>query len=424
MLTVFDSHWLPYRNAEIRAFALDNKTLPLDFYNITDSETDGDNIGKVVNTDERGFLHYGGGSGLQNVECLAVKESAIIQVSRPTGEILGQWALKLGQKALTADDLGTLTYADGTMAFNPAVPREWKLRDFALASDVRQGVWQEAQTIVVSSDTDTLKLDKWQSVIYIDSGFVGSALSLDASDLLDGNEPRFGIKFVILNGTDHDVTVRQAGTSSGSTAVIPAGHQICACALFVFNYNWYCHLAFDDTPAELQASINTLVAQNTEQDNKITVLQNRIAGLRIMPTIGASAIVTGEFVNLDNYRYYSLTIHNDPSTTPFVLIGLTRANLLNWTGQAWDSISGHRNIQIVWPAASGTTVQPWVIIDEAGLDNASDSYVNIDFNGIKIGQKDGVFKQSDLKYGAIFTVQTLAVGTDSATVITRISDNL
>lgn len=252
MLTVFDSHWLPYRNAEVRAFALDDKTIPLDFYNITDSETDGDNIGNVVNTDERGFLHYGGGSGLQNVECLAVKESAIIQVSRPTGEILGQWTLKLGKKALTANDLGTLVYADGTMAFNPAVPREWKLRDFALASDVRKGIWQEAQTVVLDADAASTRLSKWQSVIYIPGAFTGATLDLDVSPLL-ADEPRFGLKFLIVNGSDHDVEVRQAGTTDGSKATIPAGHQVCACAVFYLNVTWLCTLAFDDTPAEVKA---------------------------------------------------------------------------------------------------------------------------------------------------------------------------
>lgn len=251
MLTIFDSHWLPYRNAEVRAFALGNKTIPLDFYNVTGTETDGDNIGQVVNTDERGFLHYGGGAGLQNVECLAVKESAIIQVSRPTGEILGQWVLKVGQKPLTVADLGTLTYADGTLAFNPTVPRAWKLRDFALASDVRQGIWQEAQTIVLDADAASTKLSKWQSVIYIPNAFTGNALTLDASPLLADDEPRFGLKFLIVNGSNHDVKVVQAGVTEGSSVTIPAGHQICACAVFYLNVTWVCALAFDDTPAEL-----------------------------------------------------------------------------------------------------------------------------------------------------------------------------
>lgn len=252
MLTIFDSHWLPYRNAEVRAFALDDKTIPLNFYNITDAEADGDNIGQVVNTDERGFLHYGGGAGLQNVECLAVKESAIIQVARPTGEILSQWVLKVGQKPLTATDLGTLTYADGTLAFNPAVPREWKLRDFALASDVRKGIWQEAQTSVLDADAASTKLSKWQSVIYIPAAFTGGTLDLDVSPLLADNEPRFGLKFLVVNGSSHDVEVRQAGITSGSSATIPAGHQVCACAVFYLNVTWLCALAFDDTPAELK----------------------------------------------------------------------------------------------------------------------------------------------------------------------------
>ena len=250
MLTIFDSHWLPYRNAEVRAFALDNKTVPLDFYNITDSESGGDNIGRVVNTDERGFLHYGGGQGLQNVECLAVAESAIIQVSRPTGEILGQWTLKEGAKPLTANDLGTLKYADGTLAFNPAVPREWTLRNFALASDVRRGIWQEAQTVVLDNDTE-YELSKWQSVIYIPGVFTHQTLNLNVSQLVADAEPRFGLKFLIVNGSGHDIKVSQAGTDI--SAIIPAGRQMCACAVLYLDVVWKCALAFDDTPAEVKA---------------------------------------------------------------------------------------------------------------------------------------------------------------------------
>lgn len=249
MLTIFDSHWLPYRNAEVRAFALDNKTVPLDFYNITDSES-GDNIGRVVNTDERGFLHYGGGQGLQNVECLAVAESAIIQVSRPTGEILGQWTLKEGAKPLTANDLGTLKYADGTLAFNPAVPREWTLRNFALASDVRRGIWQEAQTVVLDNDAE-YELSKWQSVIYIPGVFTHQTLNLNVSQLVADAEPRFGLKFLIVNGSDHDIKVSQAGTDI--SAIIPAGRQMCACAVLYLDVVWKCALALDDTPAEVEA---------------------------------------------------------------------------------------------------------------------------------------------------------------------------
>lgn len=250
MLTIFDSHWLPYRNAEVRAFALDNKTVPLDFYNITDSESGGDNIGRVVNTDERGFLHYGGGRGLQNVECLAVAESAIIQVSRPTGEILGQWTLKEGAKPLTANDLGTLKYADGTLAFNPAVPREWTLRDFALASDVRRGIWQEAQTVVLDNDAE-YKLSKWQSVIYIPGVFTHQTLNLNVSQLVADAEPRFGLKFLIINGSDHDIKVSQAGTDI--SAIIPAGRQMCVGAMLYLDVVWKCALALDDTPAEVKA---------------------------------------------------------------------------------------------------------------------------------------------------------------------------
>lgn len=250
MLTIFDSHWLPYRNAEVRAFALDNKTVPLDFYNITDSESGGDNIGRVVNTDERGFLHYGGGQGLQNVECLAVAKSAIIQVSRPTGEILGQWTLKEGAKPLTANDLGTLKYADGTLAFNPAVPREWTLRNFALASDVRRGIWQEAQTVVLDNDAE-YKLSKWQSVIYIPSVFTHQTLNLNVSQLVADAEPRFGLKFLIVNGSGHDIKVSQAGTDI--SAIIPAGRQMCVGAVLYLDVVWKCALALDDTPAEVKA---------------------------------------------------------------------------------------------------------------------------------------------------------------------------
>lgn len=424
MLTIFDSHWLPYKNAVIRAFDLQNKTIPVEFYNITENSPEPtESIGTAVNTDERGFLHYGGASGLENVECLAVADSAIIQAERPTGEILGQWILKAGDKALTANDLGTLAYSDGTMAFNPAVPREWKLRDFALASDVRKGVWQEAQTVVVGSDVDMLKLDRWQSVIYIDAGFANSALSLDASGLLDDNEPRFGIKFVILNGTNHDITVSQAGVSGGSTAVIPAGHQICACALFVFDYSWYCNLAFDDTPAELQTAVNTLVAKDTEIEQNINTLTARVMGLRYMPLVAQGAQLTATTSSVSGNYAWHIVIQNDPLITPFVSLTLNAEVIDALTpSQPWDTGEQARQVDISWPAAQSTAVQIWINVR---LQNRnSDEPVIITYEGIEIANRNDVVSTDNITVGEIFMAQRLTNVNTAKTVLTTVADKL
>lgn len=419
MLTIFDSHWLPYRNAEVRAFALDNKTIPLDFYNVTDDETEGDNVGRVVNTDERGFLHYGGGSGLQNVECLAVKESAVIQVSRPTGEILGQWVLKTGQRYLTTADLGTLTYSDGTLAFDPTVPREWKLRNFALASDVRKGIWQEAQTAVFDADAATAKLSKWQSVIYIPETFTGNSLALDASPLLADDEPRFGLKFLVVNGSDHNVEVQQAGVTSGSKATIPAGGQVCACAVFSLHTAWTCALAFDDTPAALQQAVSTLNAKDTEIEQNVSTLTTRVMGLRYMPLTAQVAHLTATTSSEYGTYAWHLAIQNDTVMTPFVWLDLTAEvidNLTPW--QPWDTGTSTRQIDISWPAAESAVVQIWINVS---LQHTEDKPIVITYNGVQIANRDSKVSTDNITVGEIFTAQRMTKGNVTKTVLTQIA---
>lgn len=366
MLTIFDSHWLPYRNAEVRAFALDNKTVPLDFYNITDSESGGDNIGRVVNTDERGFLHYGGGQGLQNVECLAVAKSAIIQVSRPTGEILGQWTLNEGAKPLTANDLGTLKYADGTLAFNPAVPREWTLRNFALASDVRKGIWQEAQTVVLDNDAE-YELSKWQSVIYIPGVFTHKKLTINVSQLVADAEQRFGLKFLIVNGSDHDISVSQAGTYISAT--LPAGRQMCVCAVLYLDVVWKCALAFDDTPAEVTAlkkSINrqyvrtpgiARVSYSWDETSGVTtvkVAQADADNVSVLIDFNAIAEATSHSVGFGSVETLRIELPADSVNRRWLVVAQPEKGVLLWNtvlvefAIAGTSAQFKKNINIEW----------------------------------------------------------------------------
>lgn len=426
MITVFDSHWLPYRNAIIKAYALDNKTVPVKFYNITDADVEPtESIGTIVQTDERGYLHYSGAAGLENVLCLAVKESAIIQASRPTGEIIAQWAFKAPQDTLTTDDFGVLNYSDGTTAFDPTVPRKWTLKNFALASDVRQGQWEEAQTLLGIDDT-SVTLDRWQSVIFIPSGFISTTLAINVSNLLESDEPRFGLKFIILNGSDHAVTVSQSNVTSGSTAIIPAGHQICGCAAYYYNgTQWVCSLAFDDTPNELTVANTESVERDTALSTRIDTLTTRVQGLRYMPINALDPVVTGTWdMSSGNYGYH-LTINNDPVKTPFIYLNLTAETINTWTGGDWGTGSQARQVDILWPAATqyGATVQIWwgVSLDAADSDNP----VVLTYNGTELARRSGHLATSNLDTGEITMIQPMTKGNESPKLVfTNVADKI
>ena len=55
MINVFDTHRLPYRNAMLKAYDLNDGTTPLDFYNITDNTEPTESIGTTVYTKRSGL---------------------------------------------------------------------------------------------------------------------------------------------------------------------------------------------------------------------------------------------------------------------------------------------------------------------------------------------------------------------------------
>lgn len=198
MQQIFDTHRLSYKNARLRAFKLDNKTERLHWFNITETNTNGDDIGVIVYTNENGYICYG--QNRQRVTGLAVAESAIIQVSLDGGINWPiEWVLKLGQ-SISRDDVGKLYYSDGSIAFDP-LSGNTALPDFALRSEISQGFWAEEQ-IDAEDDSTNIVVSKWTSVINLYA-------NEDTARSLDLSAARYGQKIIVRNASSH--TIRLAG---------------------------------------------------------------------------------------------------------------------------------------------------------------------------------------------------------------------
>lgn len=242
MIQVFDTHRLPYRNAVIRAFKLnsDNVTEPAEFYNFTDYIKNNRDISKYaigteVYTNASGYICYG--TNRQTVSCLGVNESVVVKVSLDGGLSwkIG-WTLHGGDDTLTADDLGRLVYADGTVCFDPLQPGDTALRDFVSADDIDPNNRWEEDTIRVNSDSVTLT--DWTRVIVLPFSYVPETLNVNgrcrAGQCVDvvnemsptGSNQTLTVKLVELNQTfqiPKGVNFRLVGYGDGGFKLVRTG---------------------------------------------------------------------------------------------------------------------------------------------------------------------------------------------------------
>ena len=240
MIQVFDSHRLMYRNATLIARALADRTRRISFLNVNDmgepyAEFD------TAYTNELGYVCYG--SGRQRVQCLAVAEDAIIQVSLDNGATYSiEWILK----APVDESLGNsaiLRYADGTVAFNPntpPAPESQTLRDFVQRSEIDlNNHWEEDTIIVNTAESNEVTLTKWARLVIIEVN-APATITFDAANLRNGqvvyltnyrNQRTIKVKSadeqiesvtLVRNQTAHIHLTNEAGPSSNATIDVDA----------------------------------------------------------------------------------------------------------------------------------------------------------------------------------------------------------
>ena len=170
-MQVFDTHRLSYKRAKLRAWSDIAKTVPVKFYDITDPDTLTEaEIGTEVVTDSVGYLFYG--NGTTKVNCLAVHEACIIEVSLDGGSSwLIQWIMQGdGAHALTADDIYNLSYWDDTHTladYNP-IAGPSQLPDYLRRNEFTPGIWGEGEIVLGAGDED-FEINQWTHTIQVDT---------------------------------------------------------------------------------------------------------------------------------------------------------------------------------------------------------------------------------------------------------------
>lgn len=181
---VFDTHRLSYRNAVLRAFSLANPTTRINFYDKSQAEPA--EFAEAY-TNENGYICRG--EGRQAVNCLAIGESAIIQVSLDGGQHFGiSWIFNKDAGTVERSEVAKLFYHDSTdTAFDPLGAPQQYLRDFIERDEIDlSNRWEESAIFIENSDTNTVPLTTWTKLVIIKAGVTLSEVSLNASALRDG----------------------------------------------------------------------------------------------------------------------------------------------------------------------------------------------------------------------------------------------
>lgn len=222
MIQVFDPHRTMYRNAKLRAFSDEGKTTRIKFFDMTnvEDETQYDDIGLEVSTDQNGYIMRSGGQ--QKVNCLAVDEDAIIEVSLDGG---ASWPI---QWILHAGDTGTNTKVKKLYFFNGQGSEqsgnlsdtEIHLPDYLLRSEANlNNVWAESEVIVTDGSVDSWEsvgTNEWTHIITFKS------LAVDEAKFVVGGPLRDGQTIVIYNKDDR-YSVKMAIDDLSNPIIIAPG---------------------------------------------------------------------------------------------------------------------------------------------------------------------------------------------------------
>ena len=234
---VLDTHRLMYRNARLRAISLSDKTTPIQFLNVTDQNA-ATPIGNIVYTDNNGYVFYS--ANHRRVTCLAVPESAIVQVDLHNNNNWNdiEWIVRVEDDTQFAriDDIGKVLDKDGNLLWNPLVGN-WSFPDFMRRDEFNEGEWAEGEMTVTDTTPKQLNVDKWTHTIIVRPGH---APEYEIS-IANG---RVGQCIAIVNASDVSVTITETHAGGSSSQTISAQGVIIAVRSLIAN-QWVLR-AFDE----------------------------------------------------------------------------------------------------------------------------------------------------------------------------------
>lgn len=218
---VLDTHRLMYRNARLRAISLSDRTTPIQFLNVTDEDTV-TQIGDIVYTDSCGYIFYG--AEHRRVSCLAVGESAIIQVDLHNNNNWNdiEWIVRVEDDSqfVRVDDVGKVYDKNGNLLWNP-LTGDWSFPDFMRRDEFTEGEWAEGEMNVTAATPKVLNVDKWTHTITVQGGHANEY------ELSVANG-RAGQCIVIVNASDTAVTITETHAGGSSSQTITASGAILA----------------------------------------------------------------------------------------------------------------------------------------------------------------------------------------------------
>lgn len=320
MIQVFDTHCMGYRNAKLRAFALADNTRRLDFYNFANINiSDADNCGNEIETDEAGYLFYGGGQ--HRILCLGLQEAAIIEVSLDDGTTWQiQWIIHEPTGNGSPTEPATLSWrnANGVIETYSPNGNNKALPEFLLKRDYQSGKWAEEEVILAANDA-ALRVAPWTKTLLISQAAPGTITLTE--------RPRYG-QVIIINACRQTHLV----FNDGINAERPIGG--------IENGHTYLLLTFATT-----GGYNNGYPMLIDVTVRTAELPDR-AGKTITPTW--AQIATYEWESSDIYSVAdneALTVNFDYRELP---------------GTGWST--GHTNILRIKLYKSGTLKMPMPII--------------------------------------------------------------
>jgi len=190
MINVFDTHRLPYRNAMLKAYDLNDGTTPLDFYNITDNTEPTESIGTTVYTNEAGYICYG--TNRQMVLSLGLKQSAIIRASLNGGTSWPiEWTLRVAENGVSRADLTFKIFDSvGNVLYDP-LSKSFVMPDYLPRSEYSNGIWKE-ESVSAEANESSIALTEWTTSVRISQAVIAAQISLTG-------QLRAGQKVLVIN---------------------------------------------------------------------------------------------------------------------------------------------------------------------------------------------------------------------------------
>lgn len=193
MISIIDSHRLLYKNAVIRAFCFEDRTIPVSFFN-----ADGVDVGETLRTNESGYLVNA--EGTHQITSYFVKQKSIVQVSLDNGF---SWPIEyIVESNIGADDIqdGSLLNKHGVRVWSANAKESYQLdyKDLSNQPDIRP--WGEAEQCENTEKSDEIiVVSQFTKVLHID----GVAVNVS----IWATEKRYGQQVSVCNHTDHPISV-------------------------------------------------------------------------------------------------------------------------------------------------------------------------------------------------------------------------